>query len=376
MKALIVDDEEPALIHLERLLRMDGRFEIAGMYMSAKECLEHLAKSPVDIIFLDIGMPQMNGLEAAERIQALDSKAKIVYTTAYSEYAVDAFELNALDYLLKPVDSVRMAKTVDRVIEYLKLANKKESRPAIKPDIRCFKRLEVIVDSQPGEPLRWRTRKAQELFAYLLHLEGNWVPKERLMEVLWLEQEQDKAVTYLHHSISRIRSLLKKANVPITIEYADESYRLLCNNLQTDVQLFERGLSTSNFNFQDNWEYYTQLLELYRGDYLEDYDYEWAKNRRNDLQQRYLSLLLGMINYELAEGREWSAIQHLHAILEKDPYNETFCALLLSAYARTGDRKKLEQCYASFTALLEQELGVQPEAPFQDHYERLLGEMQ
>ncbi len=374
MKAVLIDDEEPALAYLERLLRADGRVEIVGMYTSAEEGLLCLAENQVDIVFLDIGMPQMNGLEAAEHFQRVGNGVRIVYITAYSEHALKAFELNALDYLLKPIDRARIGKTLDRIEEYVKLAAARRS-DADRSDgrlVRCFKQLEIVSESAGSsrEHLRWRTKKAQELFAYLIHIGDSRVSKERLIETLWPEVDYDKATTYLHHSISRIRSLMKRADLPFVIEYTDESYRLLMGGIRTDVQLFERGLAKPERPIQENWNHYEQLLSLYRGDYLEDHDYEWAGKKREELRRRYLDIVCDMARLELEEGKARPAVQRLLAAQEKDPYSDEICRLLLSAYVKLKDQGALRRCFASFAALLKEELGVKPEPQTEEFFAR------
>ncbi|MBP1994907.1 response regulator [Paenibacillus eucommiae] len=373
MNIILIDDEEPALVHLERLLKTDGRVQIAGKYTSAQEGLDHLARERVDIVFLDIGMPEMNGIEAGERIQQIDSSIRIVYITAYSNYAIEAFELHALDYLLKPVDTARMTKTLDRIEEYAKLSDKglKENREEVVA-VRCFKRLELVGDPGSREKLKWRTMKAQELFAYLLHLGGQRVNKDRLIETLWPDAEQDKAVTYLHHSVSRVRKLLKEWGGLVTIEYADDSYGLYQEAILTDVQLFERELSQQPYNFRDKWNHYEQILLLYRGDYLEDHDYEWAKPRRSALLERYLHLVTAMARHEMEDGRERSAAKRLLEAQERDPYSEEVCRLLLTAYSMLNDYTAIQRSFESFTELLQRELGVEPDNRTKEVYEELM----
>jgi two-component system LytT family response regulator len=115
LKAILIDDEKPALLQLERLLVADGRLEIRGKFTTFAEGMVHLAQEKADIVFLDIEMPDINGLEASEYIQQMDSANIIVFVTAFSEYAVEAFEVQAFDYLLKPVYPARLAKTIDRI---------------------------------------------------------------------------------------------------------------------------------------------------------------------------------------------------------------------------------------------------------------------
>jgi two-component system LytT family response regulator len=112
MKALIVDDERIARQELRRLLAAHPGVEIAGEARSGQDALELIPKLGPDLVFLDIQMPGMTGFELLER---LDDVPQVVFTTAYDEYAIRAFEVNALDYLLKPIAPARLAAALERV---------------------------------------------------------------------------------------------------------------------------------------------------------------------------------------------------------------------------------------------------------------------
>ena len=112
MKALVIDDERLARLELRRLLGAHPEVEIAGEARGGEEALALIPKLGPDVIFLDIQMPGMSGFDLLER---LDDLPQVIFTTAYDEYALKAFEVNALDYLLKPVAPARLAAALARV---------------------------------------------------------------------------------------------------------------------------------------------------------------------------------------------------------------------------------------------------------------------
>ena len=111
MRALIADDERLARNRLRRMLESLG-VEIVGDAADGEEALEQVSRRRPDVVFLDIRMPEMDGLEVARR---LPEDIRVVFTTAYDEYAVEAFEAAAVDYLLKPIEHERLAIAVDKV---------------------------------------------------------------------------------------------------------------------------------------------------------------------------------------------------------------------------------------------------------------------
>ena len=112
MKALVIDDERLARLELRRLLAAHPEVEIVGEARGGEEALALISKLGPDAIFLDIQMPGMSGFDLLERLEDLP---QVIFTTAYDEYALKAFEVNALDYLLKPVAPARLAAALARV---------------------------------------------------------------------------------------------------------------------------------------------------------------------------------------------------------------------------------------------------------------------
>ena len=111
-KALIVDDERLARRKLRSMLAGFSEIEIIGEADSAAAAVQAIQNDDPDVIFLDIQMPRESGFELLEQIE---TRAKIIFVTAYDEYAIRAFEVNALDYLLKPVNPQRLAQTIERL---------------------------------------------------------------------------------------------------------------------------------------------------------------------------------------------------------------------------------------------------------------------
>lgn len=111
IKCLVIDDEELARTLLKSYIERVDFLELVGSFESPIDAMKILKDAAIDIIFLDIQMPDLKGTEFAKMI---DSSTKIVFTTAYSEYALEGFELNALDYLLKPIAFERFLQAVNK----------------------------------------------------------------------------------------------------------------------------------------------------------------------------------------------------------------------------------------------------------------------
>src|SRR5712664_1029644 len=112
LRAYIVDDERLALQRLTRLLEASGRVEIAGSTTDPEAAVEFLQAHPVDVLFLDIQMPGLTGFELLER---LDRDVPVIFTTAFDSYALDAFNVSSIDYLMKPIEPDRLDRALHKV---------------------------------------------------------------------------------------------------------------------------------------------------------------------------------------------------------------------------------------------------------------------
>lgn len=121
MKCAIVDDEPLALGLLESYVGKTPMLELCGKYSSAVEAMDGLRENPVDLLFLDIQMPELSGLDLSKMID--NSHTKIVFTTAFDRYAVDGYKVNALDYLLKPISYIDFVGAVSRAQKWFELLN-------------------------------------------------------------------------------------------------------------------------------------------------------------------------------------------------------------------------------------------------------------
>jgi DNA-binding LytR/AlgR family response regulator len=122
LRVLAVDDEQPQLQDLARLLRDSPSVDTVECAQDGRDALMKLSSQPFDAIFLDVRMPDLDGLELAKVLRRFASPPQLVFVTAYESAAVDAFELHALDYLLKPVGRGRLQEALDRVASAILVA--------------------------------------------------------------------------------------------------------------------------------------------------------------------------------------------------------------------------------------------------------------
>ncbi|MBS1637917.1 MAG: response regulator transcription factor [Bacteroidetes bacterium] len=125
--AIAIDDEIPALKVIENFCAKSSQIELKRTFNRPSEALAFLDESPVDLLFLDINMPSLSGLDL---YRSLKKQTMVIFTTAYTEYAVEGFALNAIDYLLKPFTFERFEQAVNKACEYYDFQrNKKNAEP-------------------------------------------------------------------------------------------------------------------------------------------------------------------------------------------------------------------------------------------------------
>lgn len=112
MRAYLIDDEPLALDRLARLLRAGKRVDVVGKTTNPKAAVQFLSSAEVDVVFLDIHMPELDGFEL---LNQLENQPPVIFTTAYDQYALKAFEVNSVDYLLKPIDSRQLDRALKKV---------------------------------------------------------------------------------------------------------------------------------------------------------------------------------------------------------------------------------------------------------------------
>lgn len=284
IKTIIVDDEPTITEEMVDLFRKHKSYEVCGAYSEPLSALEEAKRIKPDCAFLDIEMMGVNGIELAERLLALNPDMEIVFVTAYNHYAAQAFEINAVDYLLKPVRSERLKKALDRM-DHNRKDKPKLSRSAC--TIKCFGGFEVFAGDQR---IKWNRSKTRELFAYLLQYQGKSLSKYTLCELLWPEHPQEQALAYLQTSIWSIRKKFKETgHEGIHIEYSDNRYFVKLDGVSRDVAEFEKHYR--EFKRTGDQKERLAALEYYQGEYMDGEDWLWAYEDRARYGRMYEELM-------------------------------------------------------------------------------------
>jgi two-component system LytT family response regulator/two-component system response regulator LytT len=150
LRILVVDDEAPARRDLKRILGTIAGVEIAGEAGEGHEAVKSIRKLRPDVVLLDIQMPGLDGFQVVSRIADMERMPSVIFVTAYDEYAIKAFEVHAIDYILKPVEEKRLARAIERAQRIRKGA---EAGPDLK----------ALLDAVGASPKRLAVRQGESL---------------------------------------------------------------------------------------------------------------------------------------------------------------------------------------------------------------------
>ncbi len=205
LRALVVDDEELARRGLEiRLRELDG-IDVCGHAQNGREALSAVTELKPDIVFLDIQMPGMDGFDVLRAIAGPDMPL-VIFVTAYSEYAIRAFEENALDYLLKPIDAPRLEAAVHRAAEQLTLSEVMQQRSRL---------LKLICDLTGEElslqqALSGHSREAAARPSHLSIKDGREITHVSIGDIVWIDAAGDYLCIHTLEETHILRGTMKK----------------------------------------------------------------------------------------------------------------------------------------------------------------------
>jgi Response regulator containing CheY-like receiver and SARP domains len=348
IQAIIVEDEQPSLNKLTKLLIESDMIEMKGKFTQPLAALEFLETNKIDAAFLDIEMPDMDGIELANWIIDLQRQVAIVFVTAYNQYAVEAFRLNALDYLMKPVTADRLHETLNRIVT--------EKQIRIQPtpvQIHCFGKFKV---TGGNAEVKFRTEKAKELLAFLIDRQGEFVHRNQICDNLWEEYDGDRALIHFNTTLYYVKKALLQQGVVIQIEHDKGTYRVNVEGVDCDYQQFVDFTTKTGRVDQSNILEYEKLIGIYQGDYLAGTEYSWVERNRQMLKERLIMLVLQVSTYYKAAGDLQKTIDWLKQGLLQEPLHRELNYRLIEVLLLVNDRISAGKYYEIYRNELERKL--------------------
>jgi two-component system, LytTR family, response regulator len=215
LRVFLVDDEMLALKRLSRLLQATGRVEIAGSATDPEAALDYLSKETVDALFLDIQMPGLNGFEMIAR---MESQPLIIFTTAFDQYALRAFEVNSIDYLLKPIE----AEHLDRALTKLERLRGSAPRPEIRQVVEEL--AAALRNKQSDFPDRIASRVGERVLFIELQRITHFTAKDKLTYAVATDKSYviDSSIAELEQKLDPKKFIRIHRSTLLNLDYVHE----------------------------------------------------------------------------------------------------------------------------------------------------------
>ncbi|MGB4984798.1 MAG: response regulator [Erysipelotrichaceae bacterium] len=242
MRFLLVDDEPRALKDLSDTLSNTVPESEIVTFLSPKKAYEYCENNVVDIAFLDIEMGNISGLYLAKKLKELNLKIHIIFVTAYEKYAVDAFQIHATGYLMKPARSNDILRELTFIYDYKAKKNIK---------IKTFGGFDMFVD---GQIVTFKRSKSKELLAYLVDRRGLSVTVREACDILFEDGKYDVVrMSYFQTIVSELYSTLKKNNAQKLLIKKYNCLAIDPSTFECDSYSFLDGDPVAINNYRDDY---------------------------------------------------------------------------------------------------------------------------
>ena len=370
MKIILVDDDKAMILILKRFLSKIPGVEIVNMFNDSRAVLEFIKDNHIDMIFLDISMPGENGLELAKKISCTSPSIDIVFTTSHREYAVDAFEIYAFDYLVKPISKDRVERTIRRGFEKREPLVEKEIRKDNNISVYLFGGIDV--SSKSLGAVKWISAKSMELFTYLLLKEGRNISKHMIIEDIFPGMPLKNAENYLKTAVYQIRKTLELHDSNSLLISNGGSYKLEGSNFYVDFIDFEERIKKLKEINSSNVEEALEAEKIFIGDLLGDRAYYWSLTEREKYFNYYLDLAIKLGKYLFDKGDLSQASSILKKLIKFEPLNQDANSLFIKIFAEQKDKKGLIKHYEGYVKMIKKEIGIYNEPNMANLYEKLI----
>lgn len=246
MNILCIDDEPYVLQQIMLICKESGCFSSVSGFTKTNEALSFLEKNPVEVIFLDINMPDIDGLSLAVKIKDSYPQVAIFFVTSYEEYVLKAFQLHADGYLTKPI-SVETVKNEMAHIE----KQKHRFKTNTDINIQTFGNFEVYVK---GTAVKFERKKSKEILAYLVDKKGTGVTRGELAAIIWEDELYNHSrQKQLDVYIQSLKKTLKAYDILSIFEMEKGELRVKTSSFQCDFYDFLNGDKKMRQTYCDNY---------------------------------------------------------------------------------------------------------------------------
>ena len=371
MKIIVVDDEKSMLLIMKKMLAKIPDIEVVGCFQRTGEAYKFIKKNKVDLVLVDINMPDESGLDFVRRVTSEAEDITVSFLTAHKEYALEAFEVYAFDYIVKPITQARLENSIQRAKQRIMPLHPAQKKAiSYRLWVYCLGGMEV--EGENTGTVQFSSSKSSELLAYLLLKKGRFVSKWRVIEDVFRGMPPQNAETYLNTTVYKLRKALEPHGMKGAIITADESYKINLKDIYVDFIDFENRVSSFSAFNRFNQEEALKAEKLVTGELFGEKDYSWSLPQRERLAEVYWSFAKKLATYLLGTNQPIATLQILKKLIYINELDEEVNCLLMKVYAAQRDKLSLERQYERYTMSLHRELGIFPENKAANLYTELI----
>ena len=356
MRIMLVDDEKPAIDELYYFLQ-DYKCDFISSYMNVTLALEKLQIEKPDAIFVDINMPNMSGIEFAEAVRKIDTEIVIVFVTAHTSYALEAYKVHPTDYILKPINRKYFNNTMTYVMKSIEQKHQKVNY--VSPSefaIRCFGNFEV--NNRNGDKMKFVTKKTKELFAYFILKVDRTIYRDELLNSLFPNSDPQKALNNFYVTLYRLKKAIE------SIGLNDKEYLILGENgitylkngvcPYTDIARFilkKESLNADNINLVQDY------IDAYNEKLFQEMDTNWLDDEKNWIEIQMELFMLQVATYYEKQNEYDKAENVLIKLISVNELSVQAYEALLYLYMRSNNHYAYRTLYKNYGNLVKNEIG-------------------
>lgn len=368
MKIVIIDDDNAARFIAEKMLAKIPGIKSVAAFSNSLEAEAYLSNNHVNIILIDIVIQEENGIRVAKYFRTLYPEVIIIFMTSHPEFALEAFDVYALDYMVKPISGERLKATIEKARSYIYGIVENQNT-----ELFVYTLGGCNVKNADGKTIKFYSSKSEELLLYLLYHEGKIISKWKIIDDVFPDLALSSAEGYLKTTVYKLRKALLLNNVKELLIQSNGGYFIDHSKVYVDYLDLKNKLSMNHWE-RNSVEAAIEAEQLYQGELYSGKDYGWSYVERDYLNNLYCSFAKGLCNCILSENMTDKYSVALYILKKLQALNELdqeTALLFMKLYAEVKDRKALDGYYRKYYKLLKDELGVVPDQEFMNRYKDL-----
>lgn len=361
ISAIIVDNDILSINNLSNMLIKSDIVELRGKFTSTKEALFNIEKIDVDIIFFGIEMCEMGKMDFAIKVNKINKNIKIIFVTKFNQYAVDAFGISVVNYIAKPV--IARKEKLYKTLKKISAKDKNYSNKKWDIKVNCFGKF--AVEGKDGVLAKWRTKKSEEFFAFLIDHRGKAISRDRIMYILWEKFDASKAAVNLHTTVYNVKKALLNVGAKDILVCSEGFYRIDESRINCDVWNLIDNINKTKVENLSNESFDKMLSTLYAGYFRENY-FNWSENKAKYFEGLFLKLVAARLKHFKEKHQISKAMELLKKALIVDRLSEDFNIELIELLKKSGQEVEAKKHYNSYKRKVEKELGIKLKYKFKD----------